>query len=165
MLLLRRWRLSLSHAASPPLSLCRSPLAFPSRLPDPLPSPPRSVVIAAASASSAGEPMRRVMHCRALGQKASTTAALARPTQPSASSTMLHRSPHPWRRTCVAHHPPPRATGLEGLCDSTLMPPTQPPVVEVRLAIGFSDDDTSVIASMEEKNSAFMDLNSATPIG
>jgi hypothetical protein len=45
------------------------------------------------------------------------------------------------------------------------MPPTQPPVVEVRLAIGFSDDDTSVIASMEEKNSAFMDLNSATPIG
>jgi hypothetical protein len=65
----------------------------------------------------------------------------------------------------VTHHPPPRATGLEGLCDSTLVPPTQPPVVEVRLAISFSDDDASVIASMEEKNSAFMDLNSATPIG
>jgi hypothetical protein len=55
MLLLRRCRLSLSHAASPPLSPCRSPLAFPSWLPDPPPPPPpRSVVIVTASASSTG---------------------------------------------------------------------------------------------------------------
>jgi hypothetical protein len=37
MLLLRRRRLSLSHAASPPLSPCRSPLAFPPSCSNPPP--------------------------------------------------------------------------------------------------------------------------------
>jgi hypothetical protein len=55
----------------------------------------------------------------------------------------------------VTHHPPPRATGLEELCDSAPVPPNQPPVAEVRLTIGFSDDDASVTASMEVKNSRF----------
>ncbi|GJN41076.1 hypothetical protein PR202_gn00401 [Eleusine coracana subsp. coracana] len=43
-------------------------------------------------------------------------------------------------------------------------PPAQPSVAEVRRALGVSDDASAVAASMEAKNSAFMDLVASTPI-
>ncbi|WVZ64350.1 hypothetical protein U9M48_013883 [Paspalum notatum var. saurae] len=44
-------------------------------------------------------------------------------------------------------------------------PPAQPSVAEVRRAIGVADDAASAATSREAKNSAFMDLVAATPIG
>ncbi|KAK2630795.1 hypothetical protein QOZ80_UnG0725500 [Eleusine coracana subsp. coracana] len=82
---------------------------------------PRLSVIASASASSAGEPVRRIIRRRApKGQPGSAA-------------------------------PP---------------PPVQPSVAEVRRALGVADDaSAAAAASMEAKNSAFMDLVASTPIG
>ncbi|KAJ1289178.1 hypothetical protein BS78_02G144600 [Paspalum vaginatum] len=43
--------------------------------------------------------------------------------------------------------------------------PAQPSVAEVRRAIGVADDAASAATSREAKNSAFMELVAATPIG
>jgi hypothetical protein len=81
---------------------------------------PRFTVTASASASSAGEPVRRIIRRRA-------------PTGQNSSATSQR--------------------------------PSQPSVEEVRRAIGVADDAPSATASLEAKNSAFMDLVASTPIG
>jgi hypothetical protein len=64
------------------------------------------------------------------------------------------------RRARAPRHPP---TGQNGL--AAPQRPAQPSVEEVRRAIGVADDASSAAASLEAKNSAFMDLVASTPIG
>ncbi|PWZ36783.1 putative NAD(P)H dehydrogenase subunit CRR3, chloroplastic [Zea mays] len=56
-------------------------------------------------------------------------------------------------------------SGQQGSATVAPTPPAQPSVAEVCRAIGVSDDAASAAASMEAKNSAFMDLVASTPIG
>ncbi|XP_066397241.1 probable NAD(P)H dehydrogenase subunit CRR3, chloroplastic isoform X2 [Miscanthus floridulus] len=99
------------------------------------------------------------MACRLALAGATATAAAARaPRRAVITAASASSAGEPARRIIRRRAPP----GQQG---SATAPPAQPSVAEVRRAIGVSDDDASAAASMEAKNSAFMDLIATTPIG
>jgi len=99
------------------------------------------------------------MACRLALAGATATAAAARvPRRAVIAAASASSAGEPARRIIRRRAPP----GQQG---SATAPPAQPSVAEVRRAIGVSDDDASAAASMEAKNSAFMDLIATTPIG
>lgn len=107
---------------------------------------------------------RHPMACRLAlaGATATATAAAARaPRRAVIAAASTSSAGEPARRIIRRRAPP----GQQGSATAAPAPPAQPSVAEVRRAIGVSDDDASAAASMEAKNSAFMDLIATTPIG
>jgi hypothetical protein len=99
------------------------------------------------------------MACRlALAGATATAAASRAPRRAVITAASASSAGEPARRIIRRRAPP----GRQG---SATAPPTQPSVEEVRRALGVSDDAASAAASMEAKNSAFMDLIATTPIG
>jgi hypothetical protein len=104
-----------------------------------------------------------------------STPAVSVPTRPHAARSLRHGLPAwPHRLGCprpALHRDRVRFLGRRARApmgqNSSAMPqrPSQPSVEEVRRAIGVADDAPSATASLEAKNSAFMDLVASTPIG
>ncbi|CAD6219790.1 unnamed protein product [Miscanthus lutarioriparius] len=100
------------------------------------------------------------MACR-LALAGATAGAARAPRRAVITAASASSAGEPARRIIRRRAPP----GQQGSATAAPAPTAQPSVAEVRRAIGVSDDDASAAASMEAKNSAFMDLIATTPIG
>jgi hypothetical protein len=94
-----------------------------------------------------------------LGLTGAAAATIRAPRCTVTASASASSASEPARRIIRRRAP----TGQNGL--AAPQRPVQPSVEEVRRAIGGADDASSAAASLEAKNSAFMDLVASTPIG